>query len=170
MNDFWVFGYGSLIWRPDFPFEERVKARLSGYHRSLCVWSHVHRGTPERPGLVFGLDRGGSCVGMAFRVRPENRDSVTDYLRRRELVTNVYHEVTLSVRLEGGPAVHALAFVVDRGHSQYAGRITVDHAAEIVARAHGQSGANRDYVVHALAEIRNFGLKDQWLEGVAARL
>ncbi|MEF2071383.1 gamma-glutamylcyclotransferase [Consotaella aegiceratis] len=170
MNDFWVFGYGSLIWQPGFAYEDRIKGRLAGYHRSLCIWSHIYRGTPERPGLVFGLDRGGSCVGMAFRVKPEEREAVTAYLRARELVTNVYRELTLPVRLNDGRSVRALVYVVDQGHSQYAGRISAEHAAEIVARSHGQAGPNRDYVVNALHEIRAFGLKDGWLEQVVARL
>ena len=170
MNDLWVFGYASLIWQPGFPYEESGKARLSGYHRSLCVRSFVHRGTPERPGLVFGLDRGGSCVGMAFRVTAENRETVTQYLRERELVTHVYRETTLPVRLFDGRPVRALAFVVDRGHPQYAAGISVEHAAEVVARSHGRSGANVDYVRSCLAEIQKLGLKDRWLEAVVARL
>ena len=170
MNDLWVFGYASLIWRPGFAFEEQAKARLAGYHRSLCVRSHVHRGTPERPGLVFGLDRGGSCVGMAFRVRHEEQAAVLAYLRERELVTNVYREVTASVRLLDGRPVRALAFVVDRGHSQYAGAVSIDHAAEVVSGAHGQSGPNTDYVRSSLTEIKAMGLRDPWLEAVVARL
>lgn len=170
MNDLWVFGYGSLIWQPGFDHEERCKARLAGYRRSLCVRSHVHRGTPERPGLVFGLDRGGSCVGMAFRVAHENRAAVTAYLRNRELITHVYRELSLPVRLFDGRRVQALAFVVDRGHAQYAGTMTVEHAAHLVARAHGRSGANVDYVVSSLKEIHGLGLRDSWLEAVVARL
>lgn len=170
MNDLWVFGYASLIWQPGFDYEERGKARLAGYRRSLCVRSFVHRGTPERPGLVFGLDRGGSCVGMAFRVKHENGEAVTAYLRARELVTNVYREVRLPVRLLDGRRVEALTFIVDRGHAQYAGRISVEHAAEVVARSHGRSGANVDYVRSSLKEIHALGLKDRWLEGVVARL
>ncbi|WP_102960981.1 gamma-glutamylcyclotransferase [Mangrovicella endophytica] len=170
MTEFWVFGYGSLIWRPGFDFVERQKARLAGYHRSLCIHSHVHRGSPERPGLVFGLDRGGSCVGMAFRVAPEGWDEVVAYLRERELVTNVYRELTLPVRLEDGRSVRALVYVVDRGHTQYAGRLTVEHAAEIVRRSHGQSGPNVDYVRSALDHIREMGLRDNWLEAVVRRL
>ena len=99
MGDFWVFGYGSLMWRPGFAHTETCRARLYGFRRSLCVWSFVYRGTPERPGLVLGLDRGGSCVGLAFRVPGELRDEVLAYLRDRELVTNVYLERMLPIRL-----------------------------------------------------------------------
>ena len=170
MGDLWVFGYGSLIWRPGFPFQERVKARLAGYHRALCIHSHVHRGTPERPGLVFGLDRGGSCVGMAFRVTQAERDAVVAYLRERELVTHVYRETTLPVRLADGRGVRALSYVVDRDHTQYAGRIAAPDAAAIVRRAQGQSGPNVEYVMSAFAEIEALGLRDRWLADVVARL
>ncbi|WP_182085138.1 gamma-glutamylcyclotransferase [Aureimonas sp. ME7] len=170
MDDLWVFAYGSLIWRPGFEYEERAKARLAGFHRSLCIYSHVHRGTPERPGLVFGLDRGGSCVGMAFRVGGARREETVAYLRERELVTNVYLETTLPVRLEDGRSVRALAYVVDRGHTQYAGRIGIAEAAALVARSHGQSGPNDEYVRSALTEIQAMGLSDRWLESVVARL
>lgn len=170
MNDLWVFGYASLIWQPGFDHEERAKGRLAGYHRSLCVRSFVHRGTPERPGLVFGLDRGGSCVGMVFRVRREKAEAVTRYLRERELVTNVYREATLPVRLLDGRQVRALVYIVDRGHAQYAAGISVEHAADVVTRSHGRSGANVDYVRSCLTEIRKLGLRDRWLEAVVARL
>lgn len=170
MSDLWVFGYASLIWRPGFAFEERVKARLGGYHRALCVHSHVHRGSPEHPGLVFGLDRGGSCVGMAFRVAESAAEAVTATLRERELVTNVYRELRLPVRLADGRRASALTYVVDRGHPQYAGRITIDQAAVVVARAHGRSGANADYVRASFAEIEALGLRDDWLRAVVARL
>jgi len=88
-SGFWVFGYGSLMWRPGFPFEESQLAMVRGYHRALCVYSHVHRGTPEQPGLVLGLDRGGSCKGIAFRVRETLMDETLAYLRDREQVTRV---------------------------------------------------------------------------------
>lgn len=170
MQDLWVFGYGSLIWRPGFTFAERAKAKLSGYHRSLCVRSFVHRGTPERPGLVLGLDRGGSCVGMAFRVEAAREEETFAYLRERELVTNVYREMTLPVRLEDGRLVRAVSYVVDRGHVQYAGKLDAAEAATIVSGSHGRSGPNREYVTAALTEIRGLGLRDRWLESVVERL
>ncbi len=116
MGDFWVFGYGSLMWRPGFAHVETRRARLHGYHRALCVYSWVHRGTEQRPGLVLGLDRGGSCVGLAYRVPGELREEVVEYLRARELVTSVYLERFLPVRLAGGDLVEALCYTVDRTH------------------------------------------------------
>src|SRR5215470_9364387 len=122
-EDLWVFGYGSLMWRPGFDFIERVEARLIGAHRSLCVYSFVHRGTPERPGLVLGLDLGGACRGVAFRVTAADRAKTIAYLRAREQVTMVYRESIRRVWLEGDPQrqVSALCYVVDRSHPQYAG-------------------------------------------------
>src|SRR5579863_1684469 len=99
-TDLWVFGYGSLVWRPGFTFTDRQVATVRGYHRALCVYSHVHRGTPERPGLVLGLDRGGSCRGMAFRVAANHAEETIAYLRAREQVTSVYKELHLQARLD----------------------------------------------------------------------
>src|SRR6218665_427073 len=168
MDEFWVFGYGSLMWNPGFAFEERMPARAFGFRRSLCVWSHVHRGTPEHPGLVLGLDRGGSCRGAAFRVRDENRDDVLDYLRRRELVTNVYKEKIMPLTLGDGRQVKAVGYIVDRKHVQYAGTLDVEHAAEIVVRSTGQSGPNDSYVFNTLAHMKEMGIRDHWFEGVGA--
>ena len=170
MGDFWVFGYGSLIWRPGFAHTETERARLHGYRRSLCVRSHVHRGTPERPGLVLGLDRGGSCIGLAFRVPLELRDEVMAYLRERELVTNVYLERTLPVRLATGQTVQAICYVVDRQHVQYAGNLEEEQAAAIVRGAVGQSGRNEDYVFNAVEHLEALGIRDHWMEAVARRL
>ena len=117
-EDLWVFGYGSLMWRPGFEFCERVEARLIGAHRALCVYSFVHRGTPERPGLVLGLDHGGACRGIAFRVAAANRAATIHYLREREQVTMIYRECVRLVRLKNEPqyAVSALCYMVDRSH------------------------------------------------------
>jgi glutathione-specific gamma-glutamylcyclotransferase len=168
MGDFWVFGYGSLMWRPGFAHVETARARLHGFRRSLCVYSWVHRGSEERPGLVLGLDRGGSCVGMAFRVPGELGDEVMAYLRERELVTSVYLERSLPVRLESGASVTALCYVVDRSHRQYAGRLTVEEAARVVAGGVGQSGRNEDYLFNTVDHLHALGIRDHWLEGVAA--
>src|ERR1700755_2314374 len=126
-GDLWVFGYGSLRWRPGFEYIEKVPARLIGEHRALCVYSFDHRGTPEKPGLVLGLDRGGAGRGGAFRVAAKHRTETIDYLRAREQTTNVYREVMRSVWLENEARQRgsALACGVDRGHIQYAGRLSL---------------------------------------------
>ena len=170
MGDFWVFGYGSLMWRPGFAHTETRRARLHGFHRSLCVWSHIYRGTRERQGLVLGLDRGGSCVGLAFRVPSELREEVLAYLRDRELVTSVYLERMLPIRLEGGESAVAVAYVVDRGHEQYAGALEEAEAARIVSGAVGQAGPNEDYVLNTIEHLKALGIRDHWLEEVGRRV
>jgi cation transport protein ChaC len=166
MGDFWVFGYGSLMWRPGFAHVETCRARLHGFHRSLCVSSFVYRGTHERPGLVLGLDRGGSCVGLAFRVPAKLRDEVLTYLRDRELVTSVYIERMVPIRTAGGDIVTAVCYVVDRGHEQYAGNLAEADAAKIVSGAVGQAGPNEEYVLNTLEHLRALGIRDHWLEEV----
>ena len=147
-----MFGYGSLMWRPGFDYLERVPARLIGLHRALCVYSFVHRGTPERPGLVLGLDRGGMCRGIAFRVAAAAREKTIAYLRAREQVTTVYLETIRRVELEekARRQVRALCFIVDRSHVQYAGRLTLAECVHHVRQGHGSSGHNRDYVLETV--------------------
>ncbi len=171
-GELWVFAYGSLMWRPDFDYLERRLARLIGAHRALCVYSFVHRGTPEKPGLVLGLDRGGNCRGIAYRVAAEKRAETISYLRAREQVTMVYREVTRPVWLEDDPqqSVAALCYVVDRGHVQYAGRLTLERQLHFVRQGHGRSGNNRDYVVDAVKEIERQGYRDKQLHVLAERL
>ena len=171
-GDLWVFGYGSLMWRPGFEFLERVPARLIGLHRALCVYSFVHRGTPERPGLVLGLDRGGICRGIAFRVAASARAETVAYLRGREQVTTVYLETVRRIELEE-PArrqVRALCFIVDRSHVQYAGRLTLSECVHHVRQGHGSSGANRDYVVETVQALEALGYRETDLHRIAARL
>lgn len=172
IGDLWVFGYGSLMWRPGFEFIEQVPARLIGEHRALCVYSFVHRGTPEKPGLVLGLDRGGACRGIAFRVAAKHRNATVAYLRAREQVTSVYREVMRSVWLENEPRqrVSALTYVVDRGHAQYAGRLSLGEQLRHVHQGHGQSGANREYVLSTVRAIEAEGFRDTQLHRLSSML
>jgi cation transport protein ChaC len=172
MQENWIFGYGSLMWRPGFAFAEQRRARLRGLHRRLCVYSHVHRGTPERPGLVMGLDRGGACRGIAFRVEPEDWPETLAYLRAREQVTNVYLEVSRPVQLLGHDAreVTAVAFAVDRSHSQYAGKLGLEAQLALIGQGHGISGPCADYVLSTVAHLRELGVEDRLLQTLAERL
>ncbi len=160
-GDLWIFAYGSLMWRPDFVFVERHKARLSGYHRSLCIFSHHYRGTTETPGLVLGLDRGGSCLGVAFKVDSNHREATLDAVRARELVTGVYLEVTVNVTLPDGAQVRATTYVADRAHLQYAGKLHRQTVLACVARAAGVTGPNLDYVRNTDLHLRNIGIVDR---------
>lgn len=164
-EDLWVFGYGSLIWNPGFPHLEVQRARLHGYHRSLCIYSHVYRGTPDCPGLVLGLDRGGSCEGLAFRVPEAEAAEVIDYLYARELVTQVYKPRWLTLRMGEGK-VRAAGFIVDRDHLQYAGQLSPEQAAEMVVQGHGVGGACKDYVATTLHHLESLGLADATLHRI----
>jgi glutathione-specific gamma-glutamylcyclotransferase len=175
-DDLWVFGYGSLIWRPGFTFIERIPARLFGLHRALCVYSFVHRGTPECPGLVLGLDRGGACRGLAYRVGADKRAETIAYLRAREQVTKVYREamrpVILPAQSSAQPErrVRALVYIVDRSHPQYAGRLDLDEQLRHIRQGHGQSGPNRDYVLSTVKALEQLGYRDRDLHLLEQRL
>ena len=161
--DLWVFGYGSLMWKPGFDYVERVPATLYGAHRALCVSSVRHRGTPEKPGVVLGLDRGGSCHGFVFRVAAQNVAATHAYLTEREQMNKVYHEVLHMVHLADGRKIRALAYLVDPSHSQYTGRL--DHAAllTLIKQGYGQSGSCRDYVLNTLDALAELGINDHAL-------
>ena len=167
---FWVFGYGSLMWRPGFAYARRCKALLRGWRRSLCVFSHVYRGSPERPGLVLGLDRGGACPGVAFEVEAALREATIRYLRDREQATAVYLERIAPVTLESGERVRALTYVADRLHGQSAGRLDREAMLEIVRAGKGQSGDNAEYVLETYDHLRAIGVRDRDLEWLAAKL
>jgi cation transport protein ChaC len=171
MEQFWIFGYGSLMWRPGFAFLRNEPAVVHGYHRRLCVYSYVHRGTPEEPGLVLGLDRGGSCHGMAFEIAPERWDETISYIRAREQVTSVYVERRKVVRLlKSGAVAEATTYVVDRTHRQYAGVLADDALLQHVEQGRGVSGHCIDYVLNTVDHLREMNIHDPTLERLAARL
>lgn len=167
MSEFWVFAYGSLMWRPGFDSAEQQTARLFGYHRSLCIYSHIYRGTQERPGLVMGLDVGGSCLGVAYRIADTERAAVHAYLTQRELITPVYFERFLQIRLADGRKVAALAYVADRKHAQYAGQLDRHALLALVRQGSGAAGSNADYVRSTFGHLRTLGIEDRllgWLD------
>jgi len=165
-TEYWVFGYGSLIWKPGFEYVARRKATLYGFHRAFCVWSVHWRGTAEKPGLVLGLDRGGAACGMAYQVSDADWPEVRHYLRAREQVTLVYQEAYHPVRFDDGTKARALAFTVDRSHRQYAGKLSLETQAQTIASAHGLGGANRDYLAETRAALHQAGMRDSGLEAV----
>jgi cation transport protein ChaC len=167
--DLWIFGYGSLIWDPGFDWDERVIARARDWHRSFCMWSIHHRGTPERPGLVLALDArpGAQCEGVAFRVPLAQAGATRDYLRARELVSSAYIEAEIDVDLDHGGRVRALAFVVDRDHPQYCGGLSPDRQAEVIAAATGGRGPNPDYLWNTQQHLTALGIADPDLDRLA---
>lgn len=158
-DDLWVFGYGSLMWRPDFPHLERHIGIVHGFHRAFCIYSHVHRGTRDRPGLVLGLDNGGSCKGVAYRVRGADAETVVEYLVNREMVTRVYMPRWVTVRI-GGRKVRAHTYTVAHNHEQYAGKLTLDAAARAIRNSEGRSGINVDYLLDAVDHLYELGIAD----------
>jgi cation transport protein ChaC len=163
---YWVFGYGSLMWDPGFPYAAAHPALLVGYHRRFCLYSQRYRGTQERPGLVLGLDRGGSCRGVVYAVPDESVAATRAYLWQRELDDYAYVPKLLTVRHKGG-TVRAQAFVVDRRQPQYAGALDDATVAGLIAAGVGQRGRNRDYLENTLEHLRALGVFDRGLERLA---
>lgn len=161
----WVFGYGSLMWDPGFPYEEAEQALLYGYHRRLCVYSHLYRGTPERPGLVAGLLAGGSCWGRAFRIAEENIGSVTRYLDDREMVYGVYEPRWGKVKL-ASRQVRAYTYIANRAHEQYAGKLDPAEAAALISAGSGISGSGIDYLRNTVSHMSDLGITDRQLTEV----
>ena len=167
-GDLWVFGYGSLMWSPDFRFLERRPGIVYGYHRSLCIYSHRHRGTPEVPGLVLGLKRGGSCWGIVFRVSRRSAPAALATLWRREMRGKVYQPRLLRVRVGARRTVRAVSFVADPEHRQHARDLELAQTARLVAQGSGQRGHNLEYLDRTLAHMRSLGVRDPHLEKVLA--
>lgn len=170
--DLWVFGYGSLMWNPGFAYEQAVAAQLTGYHRAFCVYSVFYRGTPRRPGLVLGLDHGGVCQGMAFRVAGQHAVSTMRYLRAREQVTGVYRETLVPISLQGAERrqVRALAFVIERRHPGYTQPLTLAHQADLIRAASGRAGSNLDYALNTICHLQQMDCTEPNLSRLVPKL
>ncbi len=158
--DVWIFGYGSLMWDPGFAFVEAAPALLRGYHRRVCVYSHRYRGTPERPGLVLGLDRGGACKGIAYRVHRGEASTALHYLWEREMANRTYRLRAVPLALPDGAAVTGQAFIVDRKHRSYAGRLSLEETARLILQGIGARGPCRQYLENTVCELKKLGLVD----------
>ncbi len=172
MNSLWVFGYGSLMWEPGFDWQDRVLARLTGWHRSFCMRSIHHRGTEDRPGLVLALDaaEAAACNGVAYAVAPDRADETLGYLRERELISSAYLEKTLPISLADGRMVEAVTYVIDPDHVQYCGGLPLEEQARIIATAVGGRGPNTEYLWNTAAHLGELGLADPDLDWLAARV
>ena len=155
-----VFAYGSLMWNPGFEYLEEHPALLQGYHRAFCIFSHVYRGSEEKPGLVLGLDQGGSCKGRAFCISEEREAEVLAYLDGRELVTGVYARHYLPIEVPSGKVL-AHAYVANTAHPQYAGKVAPEKAAELIAERIGPAGTNREYFENTINHLDALGIQDR---------
>jgi cation transport protein ChaC len=156
---FWVFGYGSLMWRPGFEFLEARPALLHGYHRAFCVKTTHYRGTPEKPGLVLGLDRGGACRGRVFRIAADKSQAVARYLHEREMITPIYEPRWLRFDTPKG-IVRAVTYVVDRQNPEYVGKLPQGEIVRRIRRSAGVSGSNRDYLAQTVRHLDELGIAD----------
>jgi len=171
-NGFWVFGYGSLLWQPGFPFSDQKIARLHGYARSFCMRSIHHRGSVEEPGLVLALDRvaDAHCDGLAFFVEPSDATATIAYLRERELISSAYLEEVHRIAFRAGDIVEAVCFVIDGAHDQYCGGMRLEEQAQIIALAVGGRGPNTEYLYNTAAHLRDLGIEDADLNWLEARV
>ncbi len=169
---FWVFGYGSLMWNPEFPWVRREVACLNGYHRGFSMASIHHRGTTDAPGLVLALDQqpGARCEGLAFEVDPRAAQATLDQLRERELVSSAYIELWLPVTFRSGEQVTALAYVIEKSHAQYRGGQSLEAQAQIIARAKGGRGPNTEYLWNTVQHLGALGIEDPDLVWLADRV
>ena len=168
----WVFGYGSLIWNPEFPVAEQRIAQVKGWQRSFCMRSIHHRGSVEEPGLVLALDAHpeGQCDGVAFRVSPGHEAATLAALRERELISSAYLETRIPAQLDDGMVVQALCYVIDRAHEQYCGGLSLDEQARIIAQAIGGRGSNRDYLWATAGHLAELGIEDHDLTHLAEKV
>jgi glutathione-specific gamma-glutamylcyclotransferase len=162
-EDLWIFGYGSLVWNTAFHFKEKKKARLFGYHRRFSLHLTIGRGSPEYPGLMLALDRGGSCNGVAFRIESKKVDSETRILWMREMISGAYVPKWVSLQTDQG-TVSGFTFVVNRNHVRYRGSLGVDDTVSGLINGKGPLGTCKDYLLNTVKDLKNLGIKDAYLE------
>lgn len=158
-SDLWIFGYASLIWRPEFNYAEERFASLHGYHRALKMWSRVNRGTPALPGLVFGLLPGGSCKGVAFRLPKSQVAATLPVLWEREMPNAIYDPKWLRCRTQQGD-VTALAFTLSKASPNHTGVLSEEHYRQIFSSASGRYGSTRDYAQRTYDKLQTLGIHD----------
>jgi cation transport protein ChaC len=168
-GDLWLFGYGSLIWNPAFHFAEQRKSRIHGWHRRFCLWTPLGRGSPDRPGLVLGLERGGACTGMAFRLAADQIASELDIVWRREMLSGAYRPRWVRAVTAGG-TVDAIAFTIDPANPRYAGRLPEEEIVDVVATAVGRLGPCTDYLFKTATALKELGLEDRTLQRLKSRV
>lgn len=168
-KDVWLFGYGSLIWNPVVEIKETLHGRIYGYRRRFCLRTSIGRGTPESPGLVLGLDRGGSCTGLGLRIDAEIAAHELDLLWKREMLNHSYNPAWVDMHTDKG-VIRGLTFVMNRNHRSYAPDLTIDEKVGMIANAHGFVGPCRDYLTETLASLDGLGIRDRYLEDIANRI
>jgi glutathione-specific gamma-glutamylcyclotransferase len=166
----WVFAYGSLMWNPAIEFAEAQPCKVDGWRRSFCFWVPLGRGTPELPGLMLALERGGVCEGIAYRLAPHQVKSELGILWNREMLAGVYQPQWVPTRLRDGRTVTAVTFVVDTAHCQYCGDLPIERAAHHIAFAEGRRGKCRDYLANTAAHARALHIHDPYIEGLVERV
>ena len=167
LNSMWVFGYGSLIWNPALYFTEKKRGTVHGYHRRFCLWSTIGRGSPSRPGLMLGLERGGSCKGIFYKIDRREIRTELDIVFRRELITAAYRPTWVSARVLGKSPFKAIAFVINRDHNRYAGMLDDETVIQTIADAKGTLGSCSDYLYETVLQLENLGMPDRHLASIA---
>ncbi len=165
----WVFGYGSLIWNPAFHYEQTEHATLFGYHRSFCLWTQLGRGSPENPGLMLGLERGGCCHGLAFRIHEDKVEEELDLVWAREMISGSYRPTWVKLR-SGDETMHAITFVIQRNQPRYACNLSMEEAAQSIAKAHGQIGTCADYLLNTVDALERMEVPDRYLHKLRERV
>lgn len=171
-SQLWLFGYGSLIWNPEFEYEEMRPARMTGFERSFCMWSIHHRGSVEKPGLVLALDANPEaiCDGIAFRIAEDKAADIMAQVRERELVSAAYVEVAHAVQFKDGGQVDAIAYVIERDHAQYCGGLSLEEQAQVIATSTGGRGHNADYLFNTAAHMVELGIEDRDMMWLVSRV
>ena len=169
-DSIWIFGYGSLIWNPAVHFTEKLRGKVHGYHRSFCLWSTIGRGSPSQPGLMLGLERGGSCNGIFYRLDRREIWSELDIVFRRELITAAYQPTWVSARISDNSRFKAIAFVINRSHNRYAGALDDETVIQTIAEAKGTLGSCSEYLYETVLQLDNLGMPDRRLASIARRV
>jgi len=165
----WVFGFGSLMWNPAFHFVERRTARIHGFHREFCLWARAGRGSPERPGLMLSLERGGSCTGVAYRIARRAAATELDVIWRREMFTGAYRPVWTTAHTPKGPEP-AIVFSANRAHERYVTGLPEAEVARYLANGAGKMGRCSDYLFDTVAHLRQLGIRDRRMEALEAKV